>query len=730
MAKKKKSSAYWKKRFSDLENAQNQYAQNTFHQIEPAFDKAQRQIQAQIEAWYGRYAANNGITMAEARKQLSAAELKELKWDVKEYIQYGQENALNQQWMKELENASAKFHISRLEALKIRTQQALEVAFGNELDSLDSMVKALYQSGYYHTCFEIQKGFNLGWEIGQIDERRLEKVVSRPWASDGMNFSDRVWKSKTTMVNDLHQELTRTIIQGKSPDEAIRHMTKYLQDKGKNAKYQAGRLVMTEQAFISSAAQKDAFTDLDVEEFEIVATLDSRTSEICQEMDGQHFPMKDFQPGVTAPPFHVWCRSTTVPYFDDEWSGGERAARGEDGKTYYVPSDMTYKEWKNKFVKSAPLEDIRTPVDIDFDVTVGGYKSATGGHTVKSIGEKYGQEAKVVTLNKRNTVEWDELPATTQTQLKYTSMDGKQFHLAKGDYEVQRYVEGSTENIERDEIAKARDAEYIGFSFQRKNNQSFYIDFYQKGDELFYSIGKADVQKKITDASMDVLEKTMMDREKLIIENIGESNCNNLSVRKGDEWVSAMKEFHRTIQADGKPSILPDAEYDAIQSPTLYRGIAPQSHLRKDITTTSTTKEMVDEFFNGESPFPSRGVYGDGVAYAAPSYKEIAWNYATGGGKQLHGGVIIEFKLKSDARVITYEDAVDIFKQMSKKSNSKLLFNPHQTNAFNKEVGKAMNAMGYDAIIKHNGDNTGIDFYVILNRAALATKKKYITKAL
>lgn len=357
MAKKKKSSAYWKKRFSDLENAQNQYAQNTFHQIEPSFDKAQRQIQAQIEAWYGRYAANNGITMAEARKQLSAAELKELKWDVKEYIQYGQENALNQQWMKELENASARFHISRLEALKIRTQQALEVAFGNELDSLDSMVKALYQSGYYHTCFEIQKGFNLGWEIGQIDERRLEKVVSRPWASDGMNFSDRVWKSKTTMVNDLHQELTRTIIQGKSPDEAIRHMTKYLQDKGKNAKYQAGRLVMTEQAFISSAAQKDAFTDLDVEEFEIVATLDSRTSEICQEMDGQHFPMKDFQPGVTAPPFHVWCRSTTVPYFDDEWSIGERAARGADGETYYVPSDMKYSEWKEQYVDSPVVVD-------------------------------------------------------------------------------------------------------------------------------------------------------------------------------------------------------------------------------------------------------------------------------------------------------------------------------------------------------------------------------------
>lgn len=347
----KKSSAYWQKRFSALENAQNQYGQNTFHQIEPAFDKAERQIQAQIEAWYARYASNNGITLAEARKQLSAAELKELQWDVQEYIKYGQENAMNQQWMKELENASARFHISRLEALKLRTQQSLEVAFGNELDSLDGMVKRLYQSGYYHTCFEVQKGFNIGWEIGQIDERKLQKVISKPWAADGKTFSDRVWQSKTTMVNELHQQMTRTIIQGKAPDEAIKSMTKYLQNKTKNAKYNAGRLVMTEQAFISSATQKDAFNDLDVEEFEIVATLDSHTSDICREMDGKHFPMKDFQPGVTAPPFHVWCRSTTVPYFDDEWGrSGERAARGEDGKTYYVPADMTYPEWKKAMV--------------------------------------------------------------------------------------------------------------------------------------------------------------------------------------------------------------------------------------------------------------------------------------------------------------------------------------------------------------------------------------------
>jgi SPP1 gp7 family putative phage head morphogenesis protein len=227
------------------------------------------------------------------------------------------------------------------------------------------MVKQLYQSGYYHTCFEVQKGFNIGWEIGQIDERKLQKVISNPWATDGKTFSDRVWQSKTSMVNELHQQMTRTVIQGKAPDEAIKSMTKYLQDKTKNAKYQAGRLVMTEQAFISSAAQKDAFNDLDVEEFEIVATLDSHTSDICREMDGKHFPMKDFQPGVTAPPFHVWCRSTTVPYFDDEWGrSGERAARGEDGKTYYVPADMTYPEWQQSFV-DGQTDDLKSVVPGD-----------------------------------------------------------------------------------------------------------------------------------------------------------------------------------------------------------------------------------------------------------------------------------------------------------------------------------------------------------------------------
>lgn len=193
----------------------------------------------------------------------------------------------------------------------------------------------------------MQKGFNIGWEIGQIDERKLEKIVSSPWATDGKHFSERIWNSRTQLVSELHNQLTRTCILEKGPDDAIRAISR----KFAVSKNQAGRLVMTEQAYFHSVAQQEAFKELDVEEFEIVATLDSKTSEICQEMDGKHFPMKDYEPGVTASPFHPWCRSVTVPYFDDEFSLGERAARDEDGKTYYVPADMTYKEWQRSFVE-------------------------------------------------------------------------------------------------------------------------------------------------------------------------------------------------------------------------------------------------------------------------------------------------------------------------------------------------------------------------------------------
>lgn len=338
---------YWKLRFEQLEQAQNQKGVKAYADIERQYKEAQKQLEGQIARWYQRFATNNGISLAEARQYLKGADLKEFKWDVQEYIKYGQDNALNSGWMKELENASAKYHISKLEALKVQTQHSLEVMYAKQFGTMHGALSDAFESGYYHTAYELQHGFNVGWDIAGLDQAQIEKVLAKPWAADGYNFSERIWGNKNKLISEVHNELSRNIMLGADPQKAIDSLAK----KMNTSKNNAGRLVMTEEAYFSSAAQKDCFESLGIEQYGIVATLDSHTSDICRSLDGKHFPMKDYQPGVTAPPFHVYCRSTTVPYFDEQFDIGERAARDEEtGKTYYIPDDMNYQEWKETFV--------------------------------------------------------------------------------------------------------------------------------------------------------------------------------------------------------------------------------------------------------------------------------------------------------------------------------------------------------------------------------------------
>ena len=343
----KRTSEYWQERFQQLEEAQHDTSVQTMQGIEQEFRRTEQVLDGKINAWYQRFASNNKISMIEARRLLNSDELEEFKWDVQDYIKYGEENGINQQWMKELENASAKVHISRLEALKLQTQQELEKLYGNYHDSIDEHITNLYTSGYYHTAFEVQRGMGVGWQMQNFNSEKVSDIIHKPWAVDGRNFSDRVWMDKTRLINSMHDSLTRMCITGESPDRAIQEISKNM----KVSRSQAARIVQTESAAFSAKAQESCFSDLAVEEFQVVETLDSNTCDTCGEMDGKHFQMKDYKIGVTVPPFHPNCRGCTCPYFDDEFdSVGERAARGEDGKTYYVPADTTFEEWKKSFV--------------------------------------------------------------------------------------------------------------------------------------------------------------------------------------------------------------------------------------------------------------------------------------------------------------------------------------------------------------------------------------------
>lgn len=346
---------YWQDRFTQLEGQAHRNAAQTLAQLEQAYKQAQAEIEKQTLHWYQRFADNNGITMAQARVRLNDPQLKELKWTVQEYIKAGREMALDGRWMKELENASARFHITRFEALQLQNQQTIEALFGNQRDQMDRLLKRQFLDSYYHTAFEVQRGFGVGWDIAALDEGALARIINRPWSTDGKNFSERIWGSKQRLIGELQKEMTQNLLTGKAPDASIDAIAKQFGV----SRNQAGRLVMTESAYFASISQQDAFNNLGVKQFQIVATLDERTSDICQELDGQVFEMKDFEAGVSAPPFHPWCRSVTAPYFDDLQGIGERAARGEDGSVYYVPREMKYEEWHDTFVSGGSKANVQ-----------------------------------------------------------------------------------------------------------------------------------------------------------------------------------------------------------------------------------------------------------------------------------------------------------------------------------------------------------------------------------
>ena len=152
---------YWARRFKIMEDALKDQALDYVENLEKQFDAAIREIDTQMRAWYQRFAVNNQITLAEAQRMLTTDELKEFMWTVQEYIEKGREMGLTGAWMKELENASARVHISRLDALKFQLRQQAEALTQARIKATTNASSLAYTESYYHTAFEVQRGLGV-----------------------------------------------------------------------------------------------------------------------------------------------------------------------------------------------------------------------------------------------------------------------------------------------------------------------------------------------------------------------------------------------------------------------------------------------------------------------------------------------------------------------------------------------------------------------------------------
>lgn len=342
------TTSYWQKRSEQIARKQHQKADDFEKRASRQYKRAAKSIKEDLESFYARYADANGITMAQTKRLLSKEELGNFKMTLEEF----REKALANQdgrWTKELDSIYIRSRISRLQALQTQIRGHLNELGHEQARTMTGLLGDVYKDAYYRTLHQIQTGTGVGVSFARINDAALDKVLNKPWA--GSNFSRRIWKDKRKLQTELERVVSNSFIRGDSLDKTIRAF----QGKMDVSQSNAERIIQSEVAFFTEQASAAGYSSSGVvEKYEILATLDGRTSSTCRSKDGKVFPVSEMVVGETYPPFHARCRTTTVPFFDDEWfkDGEERAARGEDGKTYYVPADMKYDEWKKEYVDS------------------------------------------------------------------------------------------------------------------------------------------------------------------------------------------------------------------------------------------------------------------------------------------------------------------------------------------------------------------------------------------
>lgn len=361
---------YWQRRFERLEQREMDKADKAMADLKKVYEYTLRQLRDEVIEWYTRYADENGLSLADARKQLDARELKAFKLTLKEYETLAKQQDLSDEYIKMLDQASIRARLSRSQMLYIKTANYVEQLAKQQEINLTELLKDVYEDSYYRTAYETQSMQGAYDTFSEVPKTSVEKTISRPWAEDGKDFSERIWDNKMKLLNTLQSEITRTLIAAEGTTLLAGRIANRFNVSFSNAR----RLAETETAYVQETARMDTWQKLHVAKYELIATLDSRTSPICREIDGKVFNRADAKPGVTMPPFHCYCRTTTAPYVegitDDD---STRAARDLDtGKTVQVPGKMNYEDWKAVFVdKSKTLENWNEPKAADTAIAEG-----------------------------------------------------------------------------------------------------------------------------------------------------------------------------------------------------------------------------------------------------------------------------------------------------------------------------------------------------------------------
>lgn len=343
-----KPSNYWDKRaVKRLMDAEKQ-SEAYIKQIQKMYDRANKNIQRDIENIYRNYSKNTGLDVQSLKQLLTKTETQKL-WE-----------ELKAKGLDQYVKGNYKARISRLEKLQAQIYAKAKEIYPQEQLAHTMCYNGVINDSYYKTIFDVQMGTGIDFAFSKIDDNMVTALLNERWS--GLNYSQRIWGNTDLLAQSVSEIVGGALLSGQS----IAKTSRQIRERFNVGKYYADRLVRTETNHFNNEADAMAYEEMDVDKYVFLAVLDTRTSTICQELDNEVFELKDKQTGVNYPPMHPNCRSTTRAYMGEEIEKTlKRRARNPITNKNEVIDNMSYKEWAKKNGLDKPQAQIPTKSNVD-----------------------------------------------------------------------------------------------------------------------------------------------------------------------------------------------------------------------------------------------------------------------------------------------------------------------------------------------------------------------------
>lgn len=290
---------YWKQRTVEADRAMWKRIEDYDKLLQKEFHKAAAKLDARLFYYLERLANDNGISIAEVKKLISKKELAGFHMNVDEYLRLGQ-GFIDEDTNKLLRNASKRVHISRIQAMQVEMQAIGSQLWGELEQHAAEVFKIETGAEYQRLIGDLARITGKPSMTSALPKAKMDFILRTPWDLGGKNFSQKVWQNRDRLVGSLRGELLQNALGVQSIKQAAENMAKDMDVSLGNAK----RLVRTEAAAMRSFGKKAAYEKMGAKKYEYSSTLDHRTSDTCQHMDGTLYDLDDYSPGETAPPMH------------------------------------------------------------------------------------------------------------------------------------------------------------------------------------------------------------------------------------------------------------------------------------------------------------------------------------------------------------------------------------------------------------------------------------------